>query len=76
MDRHPYVTFLTVLRPRGTGAGSAFARVARLVVKVDAEDVRGLDVSFTSDFFVVRDVLRFFGTIRSQRTKNRVLAPI
>lgn len=59
-----------------TGAGSAFARVARLVVEADAEDVRGLDVSFTSDFFVVRDVLRFLGTIRSQRTKKRVLVPI
>lgn len=59
---------MTVLRPRVTGAGSAFARVARLVVEAEVEDVRGLDVSFKSDFFVVRDVLRFLGTI--QRCKG------
>ena len=47
-----------------TGADSALARVARRVEEAAAVlDVRGLDVSFTSDFFAALDVLFFLGTI-------------
>jgi hypothetical protein len=47
-----------------TGAGSALARVARRVEEAAVVlDVRGLDVSFTSDFFAALDVRLFLGTI-------------
>lgn len=68
------VTFLPVLRaPRVvTGADSALARVARRVEEAAVVlDVRGLDVSFTSDFFAALDVLLFLGTIHQIHQKQQ-----